>query len=295
MKKQQKQMLKTVFAAPKPKQKEQFIMQIEGQTQDIFERKNNRQRMAEFLLTQVGYVSKWVWIVSFAAFLTAVFTGIFVPDNMLWMMSAVMPILAAAGVLDGYVSKWVWIVSFAAFLTAVFTGIFVPDNMLWMMSAVMPILAAAGVLETVRSDIHKMAELEQASRYSLRSILFARLEIVGMVHFLLFSMGVFLVHTAESSVFLYSAVYLFVPYLLTSGGCLFLVRRLHGREGAYGAAAFAVLIAFLPQILSYWRELLYGAENFKWWLALLFLLLVFNALQYRKTINNSEDLSWNLK
>lgn len=248
MKKQQKQMLKTAFAAPKPKQKEQFIMQIEGQTQDIFERKNNRQRMAEFLLTQAGYVSKWVWIVSFAAFLTAVFTGIFVPDNMLWMMSAVMPILAAAG-----------------------------------------------VLETARSEIYKMAELEQASRYNLRSILFARLEIVGMVHFLLFSMGVFLVHTAESEAFLYSAVYLFVPYLLTSGGCLFLVRRLHGREGAYGAAAFAVLIAFLPQILSYWRELLYGAENFKWWLALLFLLLVFNALQYRKTINNSEDLSWNLK
>lgn len=247
MKKEQKQMLKIVFEAPISKRKEQFLTHIEEQT-DFFAQKSSRQHTTNFLLAQIGYISKWVWIASFAAFLAAVITGIFVPDNMLWMMSAVMPLLAVTG-----------------------------------------------VLETVRSEIYGMSELEQASRYNLRSILFARLEIVGMVHFLLFSMGVLLVYTAESGAFLYSAVYLFVPYLLTSGGCLFLVRHLRGREGAYGAAAFAALIAFLPQILSYWRELLYGAEHFKWWLALFFLLLVFNALQYRKTINNSEDLSWNLK
>ncbi len=245
MKKEQKRMLKTVFEAPVPRRKEQFFAQIKGQ-KDFFVRENRRTCTIDFLLIQTGYISKWIWIVSFAAFLAAVLTGIFVPENILWVMSAVMPLLAATG-----------------------------------------------VLETVRSEIYKMAELEQTSRYCLRSILFARLEIVGMVHFLLLCLGMFLVHTKESGAVLYSAVYIFVPYLLTSAGSLYLMRRIRGREGAYGAAAFAVLVAFLPQLLSYQRALLYGTENFKWWLAALFLLVFFNVLQYRKTINHTEDLLWN--
>lgn len=243
MKKEMKQVLKAAFEAPPPKGKQAFLQRLQNQMYDTAPT-----GVTGFLLTQAGYISKWIWLSSLAAFLTAVTAGIYIPENTLWILSAVMPLMAVTA-----------------------------------------------VMETVRSAIYGMAELEQASRYCLRSILLARMEIIGSVHFLLFCLGTVLVQAEGNRAVWQSAVYLFVPYLLTTGGSLALLRCVRGREAAYVAAALAIAVAAFPELFQYRREILYAAENFKWWLALFFLLTGFNAVQYKKTINYTEEILWNSK
>lgn len=249
MKKEMKQILKTAFEAPMPQQKACFFEALQKQKKDgLIQDDSFYHQTADFLMTQMGYISRWIWAGAFFIF------------------------AAAAGI-----------------------GIILPEKMLWILSALMPFLAVTGVLETVRSEIYGMAELEQACRYGLNRILFARILVIGTVHFFVFSAGIFFLELQGGLRLWQNAVYLCVPYLLTSSCSLWLMRHVHGREGAYGAAAAALLTAVLPEIFAHRREILYAAENFKWWMVICLLLLLCNILQYQRIIRHTEELSWNLK
>ncbi len=124
-----KRLLKECFEAPEPKKKREFIASLPSPDVSIM----------DFLLSQAAYIPKWIW-----------------------SLSALIFVVALVGA--GYLKK----------------------DMLWCVSACMPLLALAPVTESGRSQRWNMAELEMSSRFSLKSVLLARLGILGLADLLLF-------------------------------------------------------------------------------------------------------------
>ena len=73
-----------------------------------------------------------------------------------------------------------------------------------------------------------MEELELATRFSLKSVLLARLCLVGSLHAVLLLCLTLLCRGTGAASFGRTVVYLLVPYLLTAYGGLWLSRRLRG-------------------------------------------------------------------
>ena len=77
-----------------------------------------------------------------------------------------------------YIEKWTWIMSGVLLLFITWICYQNSGNYPF---ALTPLLAAGILLETRRSHRWKMAELEHAARFSLRSVILARLFLIGAV------------------------------------------------------------------------------------------------------------------
>ncbi len=120
-----KEALKTVFAAPPPLRKKEFLQKTAPVPAKL--------SLFSFLLVQLRYIRKHVWIL--------------------------------AALIFGFLFSVSFILS---------------ADRIWALSAFTPLLALLTVAETGRSEIYEMAELEMATRFSLRSVLLARLCILGL-------------------------------------------------------------------------------------------------------------------
>lgn len=149
----------------------------------------------------------------------------------------------------------------AAFLVCRYTD----KNVSWVLSAITPFLAVALMAEGLRSEICGMAELEMATRFSLKSLILARMAVMGSVHLALLVLNTFIGYRQGGIPLLHAGVYLLVPYLLTNATGLYLARRIRGRECIYGILAVAAVVAALPLT----ARILYQEEMFIWWLAAL--------------------------
>ncbi len=67
-------------------------------------------------------------------------------------------------------------------LPAVWGGSCMNPNVLWITAALLPFVALLAVTEGTRSAVYGMEELELATRFSLKSVLLARLCLVGSLH-----------------------------------------------------------------------------------------------------------------
>ncbi len=85
-----KDMLKKLYQAPEPAGKRAFIRTIGPQPLDL----------RHMLCTQASYISKWEWILSVIVFGTAVLMSWFFESAAFCVLLAMMPLLAAAGVLE---------------------------------------------------------------------------------------------------------------------------------------------------------------------------------------------------
>lgn len=158
----------------------------------------------------------------------------------------------------------------------------------------MPFVAMTAVTENARSSLHYMAELEMASRFSLKSIVFARLAIIGIVHLLLLCLLTPFACREEGRTLLQSGVYLLAPYLLTTFLSLVCSRKIHGREALYACMGVAVMVSSLSIFLQEKMPVFYRKEYLCWWAAALLLLILPILWEYRRTIHQTEELIWNL-
>lgn len=189
-----------------------------------------------------------------------------------------------------YIGKWGWIRSFGLFFTALLLGGFKDKSLLWAFSAIAPFLAVAFIAEGMRSEIYGMAELEMATRFSLKSLILARMGIVGTVHMLLLCLGMAVGCRQGLVQPLYAGVYLMVPYLLTNAAGLYLARKMRGRECIYAILAVAAGVAVLP----FGVKLLYQEKLFIWWLAALLVFAVLAIKEWKKNLEGWEEVTWNL-
>lgn len=193
-----------------------------------------------------------------------------------------------------YIRKRAWVLSLAIFLMAVLGGCFMEKDVLWLLSAMMPFLAVSAIAENIRSEMWGMSELEMATRFSLRSVVLARMGILGIIHFATLSFIIILGYGEGTVVVFHTGVYLLVPYLLTDAVGLWLVRKIRGKEALYASMALAFVVGAFPVISRYTMTLFYQEQYFKWWLIALVLLGVMIVSEWKKNLKRMEELEWSL-
>lgn len=194
----------------------------------------------------------------------------------------------------GYIRKWVWVLSAAVFSMILFCAELLPQDALWVVSALLPFVALTLVTENARSSVCKMAELEMASRFSLKNVALARLEILGLFHGLLFAALLLLGILSRPTAFLQFGLVLLIPYLATCALGLWITRRIRGRENFYACFGAAVLMAGAQVSFHQASYLFARIQNPVRQLAAVLPLLYLTARELKKTLHETEDLTCNL-
>ncbi|MBO5177485.1 MAG: hypothetical protein J6C07_08500 [Lachnospiraceae bacterium] len=188
-----------------------------------------------------------------------------------------------------YIRKWIWAVSFLLFALVAFVAQMAEQDVVWILSAVMPFAALLLILEFAKSSAYGMSELEMSSRFSLRTILLARMVMLGVVQLL----GLLLTVPMAGMTLVSNGLYLLVPYLLTALLGLVAVRRIQGKEGLFVCGSISAFVCILAPMLKYVVPMLYDQENRILWVFAVLLLLVGLVKEYRTTINHWEEFVWN--
>lgn len=191
----------------------------------------------------------------------------------------------------GFIQKWVWISSILVFLYTLVKCYQLDTELLWTLSAMTPFIALAILTENARSTVYKMAELEMGCRFSLKTVILARMGIVAFSHLILLCVLMLLTYRNSSLTFLQSGVYLLVPYLLTTFVGLFFSRKLPGKESLYGCMGIAVCISYLNVILHELYQSWWALKNWKWWVLTLILLFILSGIEIRKSIKQIEEFA----
>lgn len=191
----------------------------------------------------------------------------------------------------GYIRKWIWVVSAMVFVLSLLNTCMFSEDMLWMISASTPLLALTIVSEYSRSESYEMAELEMATRFSLRSVVIARLGILGVENLVILSLLIPIGIWKNMVNPIQMGVYILVPYLLTAFIGLYIVRKLRGREAIFLCAGATGLVSFFVFFFHHTFPQIYQAENLAWWVAVVLLLCMGTVRQTCLVINRMEELT----
>ena len=189
-----------------------------------------------------------------------------------------------------FIPKPVWLLSVFLFGGALAGAVFLHQDTLWIISSLVPFAALTAVTANARSRVYNMEELELASRFSLKSVVLARMGIMGLLHLVLLSLLIPLSSIHGAATVLQAGAYLLVPYLLTTVTGLWIIRKTRGKETIYGCGAAAAVISGLNLISRTAQPLLYETARLYWWIAALVILAVLTVLEAYKIIHQSEEL-----
>lgn len=183
-----------------------------------------------------------------------------------------------------YIRKLVWIFSAALAGMVIWFSRFVSMETMWLVSACIPFIAMIGVSENMRSVTYGMSELEMVSRFSIKSIIFARMTAIGMFHLiLLLAINAVVVRSSGELDFFMSGVYLFVPYLMTTSVSMYVTRKLRKREVNYVCMGIAIIVAAVDFVLKSMMPLIgYEKESQGCWVFLFLVLIVCTMTEYLK-------------
>lgn len=188
-----------------------------------------------------------------------------------------------------YISKWEWVLSVLLIGGTVILDRLYEQNVLGMLLAMIPFLAVASVSDSVRSVTWGMSELEMSARFSLKSIVLARMVITGIVNIVL---ELFLAFLAGGD-FCENILYLLVPYLVSAYGSLVLVRNIAGRDGVFACIGFGVLVGAAAGFSSLQFTWFYQTKYAGLWLMAVCFLVYLTYRESKRSIQKMEDIVWN--
>ncbi len=190
-----------------------------------------------------------------------------------------------------YISARSWLLSVLVYGVAA-AGAMVWDlDMVWAVSALTPLLALSLVSECRRSERHGMEELEMTTRFSLKSVILARLGLLGAENLAVLCMLVPMGARGSRMGMAQAGTYIVVPFLLTAFLALWAERRLRGQEGGYVSAGIAVCVSLGAYFFHREVPALYQESRMGWWLAVAFLLGAGILRQYGRMLRETEELS----
>lgn len=192
-----------------------------------------------------------------------------------------------------YIRKWVWYASTLIFVIAVLGLAFLPGTVLWLISGLTPLLALTIISESGRSELYKMAELEMSTRFSLRSVTFARLGILGIMNLLLLGMLLPIGLWSDIVDPFAAALYIITPFLLTTFIGLHIVRKNRGQEAMYAYVGTSVGISISLLLSHNIIPFIYQKQCFTAWMIAALVLLVGTGMQGIALIKQKEELAWN--
>ncbi len=174
----------------------------------------------------------------------------------------------------GFIRKRVWILFIFAVCFAFFYTRFldVPENIISGVSAILPLFSLCTINEIYKSTAYNMSETELACRYNLLKISLARLAVLGSVSFMVLILFVFFVNINELGA-VRNAIYLAVPYLLSSYISLLIVANTNSKEAIYVCLAVSTAVCILALTLNNIFRFIYDADFMSVWIVAFFALI----------------------
>ena len=190
----------------------------------------------------------------------------------------------------GYIKKWIWGISVVLLILLLSCCSFFRKDILNVMASFAPFIAMSLLAESSRSYVYGMEELELATRFSLKSILLARMGILALFHLLLLSVMVLFSIGSGAGQFFLAGICILLPYFTSISIGLPLIRYFHGRESGYLCVAIAIIVSILSW---YFREILIwqgGIQFLPTFGILLILEMIFGAVESTRLLKQSEEL-----
>lgn len=216
-----KKQLKELYQVPEPQRKTEFLQKLDYP----------KSTFREFVMTQAGYVQKYVWVLSVLAVGIAIAAGECMAKG---NEREVFPVLGC-------------------------------------ISSAMPILVLLLMLETFRSETYGMAELEQAAKHNLPEVLLVRMGIVAAVDLILIGTAIPVIVRYDKLSAFRAAVYLLVPYLFTCLLALGIQCRKRGRETVWYSILVSAFACGVNAFSPIMRQLYEENRFFLWVAALCFM------------------------
>lgn len=188
-----------------------------------------------------------------------------------------------------YISKWVWIASLLFFGGAILLTWVAEPKYISMFLGCIPFLVMFSVTESMRSYRYGMEELELSARFSLKSIVLARMLMLGIGNMVVLLGAVFVLRSSLQI----SIAYVMTPYFLTAGGGLWIVRRVRSKENNLYCFALAALVSASVWYLPWQFKAMYAAQNVWMWAGACIIGIVITVRESFRTIRMTEDLAWN--
>ena len=158
-----------------------------------------------------------------------------------------------------------------------------------MVYGLIPFLVMISVTESMRSYRYGMEELELSARFSLKSIVMARMTMLGIGNLLVLIVVAAVLRQQEG----YHVLHILTPYFLTAGGGLYIVRNIRGNENTFFCFTLATAVSFLQMLLPWqFRELLMPGYV-PIWAVVCVMGIAITAKESYRTIRMTEDLAWN--
>lgn len=194
----------------------------------------------------------------------------------------------------GYIRKWVWCLSTLILTASVIMLAFLPGTVLWFISSLTPLLALTIISESGRSEMYHMAELEMATRFSLRNVIFARLAILGLMNLLLLGILLPIGLWTETAKPFAAVLYIITPFLLTTFIGLHIVSKIRGQEAMYVCVGASVGISVSLLLSHNIIPFLYREQFLTTWCIAALVLFFGNGKQCVAMLKKTEELTWNL-
>lgn len=188
-----------------------------------------------------------------------------------------------------YISKLEWLLSILLFSITIMINYFFETAVFGMTLALMPFLAVAAVSECMRSVVYGMDELEMAARFSLKSIILARMFMIGIENLVLVIIFSVFMHGG----LLLTMLCLAVPYLITTYGSLLIVRKVSGKEGIYICISYSAAVSMLVGVGFLNYAWIYQEQFVYFWMAAVLLLTFANFKEGRRFLAVPKEEKWN--
>lgn len=192
-----------------------------------------------------------------------------------------------------YLRPWNWISAVAIFMLALWMTRNQQPGDIWMVSALLPFAALTTVTELSRSARYHMEELEMSARFSLKSLLMARMTLLGLGNLVLLAVLLPMVVVWSELPVAVTGCVLLCPYCLTSVVCLMLSRRFRGSEVVFVCAGVAATVSWG----CYWWQraplILLERTSVAGWSGITLVLLALMLWECRRYVCDGEELVWN--
>lgn len=193
-----------------------------------------------------------------------------------------------------YLRKWVLAFSILLLLPGLSGAYRISRNTLWVVSALIPFPGLLAVTESTRSCAYGMSEFEMSARFSLKSVVLARLSILGAVDLTVLCCLIPLCSVGSKFPLLQTGLYLLVPYLLTTTISLWITRRFCSQEAVYGCMGAAVFVSLANTGLHFMADFVYQLSYMNRWIVLLLILMGKLIYELYYTMKQTEEYPWNL-
>jgi len=188
-----------------------------------------------------------------------------------------------------YISKWVWLVSVGICVIVYAATSVLDEKYISAVYGLVPFLVLISVTESTRSYRYGMEELELSARFSLKSIVMARMAMLGVGNLAVLFVIVNVLGKSAG----YHVLHILTPYFLTAGGSIYIVRTVRGNENTFFCFTLAVIVSFLQMLLPAWFKEILTPEYMQVWAVFLVMGIVMTVKESYRTIRMTEDLAWN--